>query len=161
MSLAFRCACLPSRNLCSADGSGPNPTGAGLPSRRAPEGYYIRDAELFASWKVDYLKFDGCSGPKSSISAMRAALNATGRSITYSINNGVQVSNRDQANLWRTTPDISNTYDSMIWTAMYNNNATKIVSGQPGAWNDADSRLRFCCMLYTLMFLLTTFLRSA
>ena len=32
---------------------------------------YQQDADLFASWKVDYLKFDGCAGPKTSIEAMK------------------------------------------------------------------------------------------
>ena len=50
----------------------------------------------------------------------------------------VQANNSDLTNLWRTTPDTSNTFPSMIWTAMVNNNATQIVSGKHGAWNDAD-----------------------
>lgn len=69
---------------------------------------------------------------------MKLALNKTGRPIVYSINNGVEANNTEEANVWRTTPDTSNTYTSMIWTAMVNNNATGIVKGQPGAWNDAD-----------------------
>lgn len=102
-------------------------------------GYYEKDATLFASWGVDYLKFDGCSGPKSSIAAMSAALNATKRPIAYSINNGVNETNVEYANLWRTTPDIDNTYTSMMYGAMLNNNmSNQIVHGRPGAWNDAD-----------------------
>ena len=117
----------------------PNATDGSGPRSRAPDGYYALDAALFASWKVDYLKFDGCAGPKSSIEAMRKALNQTGRPIVYSINNGVDATNAANANLWRTTPDTSNTYESMIWTAMVNNNAsTQILSGQRSAWNDAD-----------------------
>jgi alpha-galactosidase len=70
---------------------------------------------------------------------MKVALNETGRAMVYSINNGVQASNTKEANLWRTTPDTSNTYPSMIWTAMVNNNAsTQVVAGRAGAWNDAD-----------------------
>lgn len=45
---------------------------------------------------------------------------------------------RQYANLWRTTPDTSNTYESMLTTALVNNNATQIVPGATGAWNDAD-----------------------
>ena len=38
----------------------------------------------------------------------------------------------------RTTGDVSNTYESMLDRALTNNNATQIVSGARGAWNDAD-----------------------
>ena len=51
-------------------------------------GYYDKDAALFASWNVDYLKFDGCAGPKSSIVAMKESLSKLSRPILYSINNG-------------------------------------------------------------------------
>eukprot|EP01052_Picozoa_sp_SAG31_P021362 SAG31_NODE_1647_length_7645_cov_47.639544_6_plen_137_part_00 len=89
---------------------------------------------------VCYLQ-DGCGGPRDSVAAMQQALNATGRDIVYSINSPkaqVNVTNPSYANLWRTTPDTSNTYVSMLNTALINNNATAIVSGAPGAWNDAD-----------------------
>jgi len=58
--------------------------------------------------------------------------------ITYSINNGVVASNRRNANLWRTTPDTDNTFADMIFTAMVNNNRSRVAPGIPGAWNDAD-----------------------
>jgi hypothetical protein len=35
-----------------------------------------------------------------------------------------------KANMWRTTPDISNTFTSMIKSAVLNNNANMIVTGQ-------------------------------
>jgi len=72
---------------------------------------------------------------------MHAALNATGRPMVVSINSPggqVNTTNPAYANLWRTTPDTSNTYESMLTTAITNNNATQIVSGAVGAWNDAD-----------------------
>ena len=40
--------------------------------------------------------------------------------------------------VFRTTGDVSNTYESMLDRALTNNNATQIVSGARGAWNDAD-----------------------
>jgi hypothetical protein len=46
------------------------------------------DAETFASWGVDYLKYDLCAGQRSSLIAMGTALKATGRPILYSINPG-------------------------------------------------------------------------
>lgn len=84
---------------------------------------------------------DGCGGPRSSVVAMNAALNATKRPIVYSINSpGSQVNatNPQFANLWRTTPDTSNTYVSMLTTAVTNNNATLTVTGSKSAWNDAE-----------------------
>ena len=72
---------------------------------------------------------------------MNKALNATKRPIVYSINSPspqVNATNPHYANLWRTTPDTSNTYVSMLTTAVTNNNATLTVSGTRSAWNDAE-----------------------
>lgn len=103
------------------------------------EGHWDQDAKLFASWKIDFLKHDGCAGPRSSTPAMRDALNRTGRHIVYSINNGVYANNTQAANLWRTTPDISNTYGSMLDRAMVNNNRSAVAGGaRPGGFNDPD-----------------------
>lgn len=48
------------------------------------------DAESFASWEVDFLKYDNCWAPASDwvidrYTAMHDALNATGRPIYYSM----------------------------------------------------------------------------
>jgi len=48
------------------------------------------------------------------------------------------VFSRRQRCVFRTTGDVSNTYESMLDRALTNNNATQIVSGARGAWNDAD-----------------------
>ena len=54
----------------------------------ADDGSYGRealDARQFAKWGVDYLKHDDCTPPNNaSYTAMRDALNATGRRIYYS-----------------------------------------------------------------------------
>ncbi|EXB96520.1 hypothetical protein L484_011230 [Morus notabilis] len=88
------------------------------------------DAELFASWGLDYLKYP----------PMRNALNATGRTIFYSICNwGVD----DPAlwagkvgNSWRTTEDINDTWASMTTIADLNNKWAAYAG--PGGWNDPD-----------------------
>jgi alpha-galactosidase len=65
-------------------GSYPGATGSG--------GHETTDAATFASWGVDFLKYDWCSGTSShddqvaSFIAMRDAIRATGRPIVYSIN---------------------------------------------------------------------------
>jgi hypothetical protein len=51
--------------------------------------YETQDANTYASWNVDYLKYDNCNtdGTKPAVRypVMRDALNATGRSIFFSM----------------------------------------------------------------------------
>ncbi|BCY09880.1 ricin-type beta-trefoil lectin domain protein [Actinoplanes sp. L3-i22] len=88
-------------------------------------GHEAQDARQFAAWGVDYLKYDWCS-PTGSINdqvttfaRMRDALAATGRPILFSINSnsvhaktGPQRDWGDVANIWRTTEDISDAWDT-------------------------------------------------
>lgn len=57
-------------------------TCAGYPGSR---GYEVEDAKLWASWDVDYLKYDNCFAASEDVieryTAMRDALNATGKPI--------------------------------------------------------------------------------
>jgi alpha-galactosidase len=52
-------------------------------------GYETKDANTYANWTVDYLKYDNCasdgSPPEKRYPVMRDALNATGRPIFYSM----------------------------------------------------------------------------
>jgi hypothetical protein len=52
-------------------------------------GYETKDANTYASWKVDYLKYDNCDSngsiPEVLYPPMRDALNASGRSIFFSM----------------------------------------------------------------------------
>jgi alpha-galactosidase len=121
-------------------------------------GHEAQDARQFAAWGVDYLKYDWCS-PTGSISdqvarfaVMRDALAATGRPIVYSINpnsihekTGPQRNWGDVANLWRTTEDITNAWN----TGQTNGypmgiqnivNVTVPLAGyaRPGGFNDPD-----------------------
>ncbi|KAF9619869.1 hypothetical protein IFM89_009651 [Coptis chinensis] len=102
------------------------------------------DAELFASWGVDYLKYDNCFNlgiePKKRYPPMRDALYETGRSIFYSLCEwGVD----DPAlwaykvgNSWRTTEDINDTWASMTTIADENDKWASYAG--PGGWNDPD-----------------------
>nr|AMN14860.1 putative alpha-galactosidase 2 [Nepenthes mirabilis] len=102
------------------------------------------DAELFASWGVDYLKYDNCYNlgikPEDRYPPMRDALNATKRRIFYSICEwGVD----DPAlwagqvgNSWRTTDDINDSWVSM--TAIADINDKWAAYAGPGGWNDPD-----------------------
>ena len=128
------------------------------PGATGSQGHEAQDARQFAAWGVDYLKYDWCS-PNGSISdqvttfaKMRDALAATGRPIVYSINpnsihakTGPQRDWGDVANMWRTTEDITNAWD----TGQTNGypmgiqnivNVTVPLAGYaaPGGFNDPD-----------------------
>ncbi len=51
--------------------------------------YEIKDANTYAAWKVDYLKYDNCNDdgtkPEVRYPPMRDALNASGRAIFFSM----------------------------------------------------------------------------
>jgi alpha-galactosidase len=114
-------------------------------------GHYRLDAATFASWGVDYIKLDWCYIPYRSyphtthrqLNEMLAmqmgyALAVTGRAIVFDVNNPANDQPRSSAgglaNLWRTAPDIQDTYPSMIWNFTHN---VKYKRG-PGGWNDPD-----------------------
>lgn len=102
------------------------------------------DAKLFASWGVDYLKYDNCYNlgidPKKRYPPMRDALNSTGRTIFYSLCEwGVEdpaLWARGVGNSWRTTDDINDTWVSMTTIADLNDKWAAYAG--PGGWNDPD-----------------------
>ena len=71
---------------------------------------------------------------------MRAALNATGRPIVYSVHSDVTEGTMDAslANYWRTGPDIGASYEQAIDRVMIDNNVSKYMPGGRGGWNDPD-----------------------
>ncbi len=101
-----------------------------------------RDANTFASWGVDYLKYDNCdpapgSNMQTDYTNMKNALAATGRPIVYSICAWQYQSWMPSiGNLWRTTGDIANNWSSMSGIPN-TNNASASVAG-PSAWSDPD-----------------------
>ncbi len=127
--------------------SSPGPRTCG--SYPASYGHEEQDAKTFASWGIDYLKYDWCSASaiykndalQPIYQKMGAALEATGRPIVYSLCEygmgdvetwGPKVG----GNLWRTTGDIRDEWPSMI------DNIEKQVKtapyAGPGHWNDPD-----------------------
>jgi alpha-galactosidase len=121
-------------------------------------GHETQDARQFAAWGVDYLKYDWCSPSGTmdeqvrTFAKMRDALAAAGRPIVYSINpnsihdkTGPRRNWGDVANMWRTTEDITNTWDSGQ-TNGYPMGVKNIVDvtvplasyAGPGAFNDQD-----------------------
>ncbi|WP_443043881.1 NPCBM/NEW2 domain-containing protein [Streptomyces sp. NBC_00322] len=107
-------------------------------------GHERQDANLWASWGVDYLKYDNCNNTgtdaRQRYKAMADALKATGRPILHSICEwGVnQPWNwaAEYGNSWRTTFDIRDNWSSMIGIAHQNQPLARYAG--PGAWNDPD-----------------------
>ncbi|XP_053182289.1 alpha-N-acetylgalactosaminidase-like [Scomber japonicus] len=112
------------------------------------------DAQTFASWGVDYLKFDGCnSNPVEQMLGyplMSKALNATGRPMVYSCSWPVYQGGlppnvnysllADICHLWRNYYDIQDSWDSLQGIIdWYSNNQDDLqpIAG-PGRWNDPD-----------------------
>ena len=127
--------------------SSPGPrTCGGYP---ASYGHEEQDAKTFAAWGIDYLKYDWCSAGKiykndalqPIYQKMGDALKATGRPIVYSLceygmGNVEKWGPQVGGNLWRTTGDINDSWESMI------RNIEKQVPtapyAGPGHWNDPD-----------------------
>ncbi|TAM69552.1 MAG: glycoside hydrolase family 27 protein [Microbacteriaceae bacterium] len=113
-------------------------------------GHEVTDANDFAAWGVDLLKYDNCgtaserAGTQARYieryTTMAQALQATGRPIVYSI---CEWGWRDApswapaiSNMWRTTRDIADSYASML--SIVKHNATLASAAHPGAFNDPD-----------------------
>ncbi|WP_392675161.1 NPCBM/NEW2 domain-containing protein [Streptomyces sp. LN785] len=111
-------------------------------------GHETTDAQSFAEWGVDYLKYDNCNNQSDGSQAdyirryttMHDALGATGRPIVLSIcewgtsqpwqwGPGV-------GSLWRTTGDISDNWPSV--RSIIAANAKLAPYSGPGHWNDPD-----------------------
>jgi alpha-galactosidase len=128
------------------------------PGSTGSVGHEVQDARTFASWGVDYLKYDWCSpaGTRDEqvarFSIMRDALRATGRPIVYSINpnsfhaiTGDKYNWGEVADLWRTTEDLldiwqngnTNSYPMGVGNVV-DVNAPLAAQAGPGHWNDPD-----------------------
>ena len=102
------------------------------------------DANDFAAWGVDLLKYDNCNNEgrdyRQRYTAMRDALARTGRPIVYSLCEWgleqVWTWGADVGNMWRTTDDIQNNWASTL--NLYHQNAPLYPYAKPGAWNDPD-----------------------
>ena len=111
-------------------------------------GHEEQDAQTYAQWGIDYLKYDWCQQPPASVehmktaySKMHDALAKTGRPIVLSLcqygwNKVWQWGPSVGGNLWRTTGDISDRYAVMAEIG-FNQNGLEKFAG-PGHWNDPD-----------------------
>jgi alpha-galactosidase len=120
-------------------------------------GHEVQDANTYAAWGIDYLKYDLCGlrvemkklpthqaqyqMMVDAYKKMDAALKATGRPIVYSLCQygedavwewGASVG----GNLWRTTGDINDHYSRMAEIGFSQAGLAKYAG--PGHWNDPD-----------------------
>jgi alpha-galactosidase len=120
------------------------------------EGSYqheLKDAQQYAKWGIDYLKYDWCSYDQIAkdhskpelikpYALMRNCLDQVDRDIVYSLcqygMGDVFVWGKNVAggNLWRTTGDITDTWRSMSDIGFSHN--FKSAFTVPGGWNDPD-----------------------
>ncbi|MGY3230843.1 alpha-galactosidase [Luteibacter sp. HA06] len=110
-------------------------------------GHEKDDAKTFASWHVDYLKYDNCNNQKvdahKRYTDMANALRGSGRQIFFSMcewgeNKPWLWAGKDpvEASSWRTTGDISDNYASML--KIFKQNVVLDQYAHLGHWNDPD-----------------------
>jgi alpha-galactosidase len=122
-----------------------------------------QDAKTFASWGVDYLKYDYCSAPVDAATAkarykkMADALRDSGREIVFGVCEwGLRKpwlwAGQMGGQLWRTTGDIRDKWTNIDepeknpfnWNGILNTadqNANLYSYAGPGRWNDMDMLL--------------------
>jgi alpha-galactosidase len=129
-------------------------TCGGYPGSR---GHEYQDALLYASWGVDYLKYDWCNTEKinaeSAYTTMRDALYKAGRPVVFSLcewgDNQPWLWAKNIGQLWRVSGDITNCWDCELshgsWSSsgvmrivdMRQDKILRQYSG-PNQWNDLD-----------------------
>jgi alpha-galactosidase len=109
-----------------------------------------KDAQRYADWGFDYLKYDWCYNQYSTKDVslyeqripwktMADALIKTKRDIIFSLSETLDVwpwAKETGANAWRTTGDITDLWSSIDGIG-FTQNGREIVAG-PGHWNDCD-----------------------
>ncbi|XP_030001666.1 alpha-galactosidase A [Sphaeramia orbicularis] len=116
-------------------------------------GYYETDAQTFADWGVDLLKYDGCYLDWQLLGEgyinMSKALNKTGKSILYScewplyewpFHQPNYTAIRETCNHWRNFADVYDSWSSiktiLDWSADHQD--IIVPAAGPGGWNDPD-----------------------
>ncbi len=124
------------------------------------QGHEFQDALLFASWGVDYLKYDWCNtgtrDAKEAYLTIRDAIHAAGRPVVLSMCEWGKAKPwewaEDVGHLWRTSGDIYDSYDGvkmweMGWKRILDLQSSLVDDwgpnglakyAGPGHWNDPD-----------------------
>lgn len=123
--------------------------------RPGSRGYEFQDAQTYANWGIDYLKYDWCNteGLKAegAYKTITAALRKAGRPIVLSIcewgNDKPWEWGQSVGHLWRTTGDIYNCFDCIkdhgtwkqlgVMAILDSQEGLRKYAG-PGHWNDPD-----------------------
>ena len=123
--------------------------------RPGSRGYEFQDAQQYARWGVDYLKYDWCNADSLKASGayttMRDAIYRAGRPMVFSIcewgDNQPTTWAPAIGHLWRTTGDITNCWDCELNHGTWSQwGVLQIIDKQkplrrfagPGHWNDPD-----------------------
>jgi alpha-galactosidase len=124
-------------------------------------GHEFQDGMIYASWGVDYLKYDWCdtgtAEARDAYKRMRDGLHAAGRPVVFSLCEWGTAKPWEWAgevgHLWRTTGDIYDSYDGrkawengwkrildLQYTLVENSNGADGIAkyAGPGHWNDPD-----------------------
>jgi len=112
----------------------------------------LSDARTWANWGIDYVKYDWCSYGKIAKDQslpelkkpyllMRKMLNQVERDIIFSLcqygmGNVWEWGSEVGGNLWRTTGDITDSWNSMAGIGFAQEKSSKFA--KPGNWNDPD-----------------------
>jgi alpha-galactosidase len=110
-------------------------------------GHEEQDAQTYAKWGIDYLKYDWCKSSgtleemRIAYTTMHDALRKTGRPIVLSLceygwNRVWAWGQSAGGNLWRTTGDIKDQYSVMAEIGFGQNGLEKFAG--PDHWNDPD-----------------------
>lgn len=120
--------------------------------RPGSNGFEVIDANTYASWGVDYLKYDWCNSegidPIKAYTDMSKALANSGRPIVFSLcewgSSRPWSWAQNVGHLWRTTGDIQDCWDckrdwgGMGWTTILDLQVGLEKFAGPGHWNDPD-----------------------
>jgi alpha-galactosidase len=112
--------------------------------RPGAAGHFDLDAATYAGWGIDYIKVDWCNcddlDAPAEYARFRDALHAAGRPIVLSLCEWGRNDPWKWANgvgqLWRTTSDIGDDWQSVVWIVSANSRLADAAG--PGGWNDPD-----------------------
>jgi len=136
-------------------GSSDNPEGSWTPAMATSANYRLgkhsfahADADQWAAWGFDYLKFDWFPNDVPHTAEMSKALRKSGRDIIFSLSNTAPLDHAAElarwANSWRTTNDIRDKWADTVQSWQYSVSQIGFAQDQwaayagPGHWNDPD-----------------------
>lgn len=112
-----------------------------LPWAIGKHSFATNDAQQWAEWGIDYLKYDWKPNGPAATAEMASALRASGRDVVLSLSNTVLPEHKPEvarlAQLWRTGEDIIDWWSSAIGNGLTQDGLESLAG--PGHWNDPDT----------------------